>query len=342
MQCVYLTTHSQLKAFKTRLLDGAYVDGKPIGHTIHELVLAFDDESYEEEADTPYTDVEAALIFIITQTPKLQTYDVSGEVPDTGIALLSCLSTISAANLITLDINIRSDEDGVFPVINSLRRLRKLFLRVLSSVREWIHDAARPLSIDGLKDVLWQFSTHSDDFLAFLAECWFGAEGDFELHMPKLQPEKASMLLPLFARHAFTSIRLDLPSPAILPLASTIVNAQFLLLVNSTPPAGVLPTLPAQLELCYPPTNQVDQEVFWDFLARPSVAPVSRRQAHRTIIYISYRQQYFDWLGHIDSNYAVFIGRLLRIAVGLYNCNIIIKDLRDRDVTSLTQDGFLL
>jgi hypothetical protein len=333
MQHVDLKTPSQLMAFKTRLHDAAYVSGKPIGHMVRKLVLNFTSSESNE-------DIETALIFVATQMPKLHTYDVSGQAPKVSIALLSCLSVLSAATLTYLDINIPPGGDAIFPVISSLYTLDSLFLRIVAP-GEWTHSAASPISLNGLKEMYyqWEDMRPNNNFLVFLSKCWFGTGGEFELRTPKLvlDPEQATLLQPFFSRHIFASISLSMPSRALALLASSISNAKSLMFYDCIPPPGALPTLPESLVLYYPSPNEEDREAFWDFLACPSAAPADAKQDPPAIVEIYYSdKEYFDWLDQIDLDYTVFIGRLLRVAVELYKRDIVITDAYGRNVKSLT------
>jgi hypothetical protein len=108
-------------------------------------------------------------------------------------------------------------------------------------------------------------------------------------------------------------------------------------LYDCIPPPGVLPSVPAHLTLEYPLTNGEIQEAFWEFLACPSVAPADTKQDLPATIAICYiKNELFDWLDEIDLNYAVFIGRLLRVAVKLYKRGIVITDGYGLNVGSLT------
>jgi hypothetical protein len=345
MENVRLETHPQLHAFKDRLLKGRYVDGKPMGHTVYSLSVPFvpqdtSDEEDEEDWETRYTKLERALFFILTQTPNLHTYDAPGLSLVASPAVISCLS---ATTLTTIDINVHPNGDGLFPVINTLQNLRIARLRVKRG--EWTHASTQPMSIDGLEDVLWQFCHRESEepFLAFLSKCWFGTGcGVFELKMPLLSLDKASLLEPLFAAHAFKRIMLSLPAQALVLLGPHITKAEDLTLYNFMPPPGMLPVLPKELTLYFPSQDEEKQEAFWAFLARPSITPVGTKHQRSSAIFIFYADCYqFDWLAHRDADYVAFIGRLLRIAVGLSHCNITIKDVHGRDVTSLTQGGFV-
>jgi hypothetical protein len=333
MQRVDLKTPSQLMAFKTRLHDAAYVSGKPVGHMVRELVLDFASSESNE-------DVETALIFVVTQMPKLHTYEVSSQAPKVSIVLLSCLSVLSAATLTYLDINILPGGDAIFPVINLLYTLDSLFLRIMAP-GEWTHSAASLISLDGLKQMYcqWEDMQPNSNFVVFLSKCWFGTGGEFELRTPKLalNSETATLLQSFFSRHNFDFIHLSMPSPALVSLASSVVNAKTLMFYNCFPPPGVLPTLPESLILYYPSTNKEDREAFWDFLARPSAAPADAKQDPPVTIEICYsNEEYFGWLEQIDVDYTVFIGRLLRVAVELYKQDIVITDGYGQNVRSLT------
>jgi hypothetical protein len=345
MENVRLETHPQLHAFKDRLLKGRYVDGKPMGHTVYSLSVPFlpqdtSDEEDEEDWETRYTKLERALFFILMQTPNLHTYDAPGLSLVASPAVISCLS---ATTLTTIDINVHPNGDGLFPVINTLQNLRVARLRVKRG--EWTHASTQPMSINGLEDVLWQFCHRESEeqFLPFLSKCWFGTGcGVLELKMPLLSLDKASLLEPLFAAHAFKRIMLGLPAQALVLLGPHITKAEDLTLYNFMPPPGMLPVLPKELTLYFPSKDKEKQEAFWAFLARPSITPVGTKQQHSSAIFIFYADCYqFDWLAHRDADYVAFIGRLLRIAVGLSHCNITIKDVHGRDVTSLTQGGFV-
>jgi hypothetical protein len=232
------------------------------------------------------------------------------------------------------------DDDGTFPVINSLQNLRVLLLYI--PVGSWTHSAARPICLAGLKQVYWSCLSDDVRFMIFLSKCKFGEgeDSEFELDGVLLQEDRAQLLVPLFSNHTFTSIKLSIPSQALSLLGSSIVNTRSLLLYNYMPAPGAFPVLPELLTLYYPSAEKQDQEAFWNFLARPlAVLSVEEQRLRSTvnIIYHTADQEGFDWLGHRDADYDVFIARLLRIAARLYQYNIIVEDVHDRDVTSLTR-----
>jgi hypothetical protein len=333
MQCVHIRTHLQLKAFKTRLLDGTYVDGKPTGHLVQDFMV-MEDETATSDVDAAAEDV----MFVVTQTSKLQSFRVMLKANH---ALLSCLSAISASTLTKLETIIPPDDDGIFPVINSLHNLRMLLLYVTHG--EWTHSAARPISLPRLNQVYWACQCDDIRFLIFLSNCKFGDGRDLALELNArrdLQADSAHLLFPLFSDNTFRHVKLSIPSQALSLLVPSIVSTTELVLHDFMPAPGVFSVLPEFLTLLYPSAKKQDQEAFWNFLARPLAALSVEEQRSRSTVNIIYEkvdQAGFDWLGHRDADYVVFIGRLLKIAVELYQHNIIVEDVHGRNVTSLTQ-----
>jgi hypothetical protein len=333
MQSIDIRTCLQLKTFKRRLFDGTYVDRKPMGHIVQEFYF----ENHEAWLRT--ADAEA-LMFVVNQMSRLRSFAVMALGLEATHTLLSCLSTLSASTLTNLRMVVPPGDDGAFPVINSLQNLR--ILRLYIPVGSWTHSTARPICLPGLKQVYWSCLSNDVRFMTFLSKCKFGEgeDSELELHAHLLQADSAHLLLPLFSNHTFTSIKLSIPSQALSLLGSSIVKTERLLLYDFMPAPGAFPVLPELLTLYYPSTEKQDQETFWNFLARPLVVLSVDEQRSRSTVNIIYHtadQEGFDWLGHRDADYDVFIARLLRIAARLYQYNIIVEDVHDRDVTSLTR-----
>jgi hypothetical protein len=222
------------------------------------------------------------------------------------------------------------------PLLNACQGLRALSLRVLPG--PWMHASAHALSISGLRHVLWSYGRHDDRLVRFIAQCWFGPRCAFELHMPNLRASKAAPLLQVFTEHACDELLLSMSPRCLRALAPAIKRASAVTLFDSVPPPGTLVTVPRELTLHYPVAGGAERDEFWAFLERiaDSVGGAAKTPPQATVrIYRNAAE--FDWLGHADTAATVFVGRLLVVAVALYKCGVVVRDVHGRDVTSLTR-----
>jgi hypothetical protein len=358
---VHLRTHEQLAEFKARLLDRKYVGGRSAGQLVRSLHVdvsfkhsdSESDDSDNEDSDSDRSDsdssdsddedadecsaMEDAILFALLQTSNLRKCKLGRHNP-VSHAALSCLATLSAATLTTLDCHIRPYVDGVMPVINACQGLRVLCLRVLSGT--WMHSPAHTLSISGLLHVFWSYDAHDDRLVRFIAQCWFGPRCTFELHMPNLRASKTAPLLQMLQLHACDKLLLSVPPRCLRALAPAIKQASAVTLFYSVPPPGTLVTVPRELKLHYPVGGGQggERDELWAFLDRftDSMGGAAQTPPQATVrIYRNAAE--FDWLARADTAATVFVGRLLVVAVALYKCGVVVRDVHGRDVTSLTR-----
>jgi hypothetical protein len=143
LETVVIKTSEQLTALCERLTSSAYIDDKPAGHMVRELLMQ---PAYDEDEDELHKEIYLfdTILSVLMQTPHIRTYDTFGSIPPTRSTFM-CLSTLCAATLVELDVAIRPSMDGIFPVINSLQNLEALYLRCRNG--PWTHSSARPLSM---------------------------------------------------------------------------------------------------------------------------------------------------------------------------------------------------
>jgi hypothetical protein len=358
---VHLRTHEQLAEFKARLLDRKYVGGRSAGQLVRSLHVdvsfkhsdSESDDSDNEDSDSDRSDsdssdsddedadecsaMEDAILFALLQTSNLRECKL-GRYNPVKHAALSCLATLSAGTLTTLDCHICPYTDGTMPVLNACQGLRDLSLRVLPG--SWMQSSAHTLSIRGLRHVLWSYGAHDDRLVRFIAQCWFGPRCAFELHMPSLRASKAAPLLQMLQLHACDKLLLSVPPRCLRALAPAIKKASAITLFDSVPPPGMLVTVPRELTLHYPLAGGqgAEREEFWAFLERIAHSMGGAAQTPPQATVRIYRKAAeFDWLSHADTAVTVFVGRLLVVAVALYKCGVVVRDVHGRDVTSLTR-----
>jgi hypothetical protein len=327
---------AQLQAFTLRLFSSTYVSQNSIGASIRKFgydVSSDTDDS--EETLMSNVDINQTMVSAIMQMSQLQIYDTSGIISDR----LTCisLSTMCAATLSVLEIDVKSNADGVIPVLNTLRQLTRLCLWFRKGT--WTHNSSLPLNLPSLGFLLWSHPQDQATMLTTLAQSSFEMPICIQLQLANLRRERAHILRPLLASSLIEDAILDISKDAMILLAPDIVRIPAIRFIDVMPPPSLLDaeTVPDQLTLAYPQSNaNSEQASFWTFLDH---LLASKHTLPEDFLRIDYEiDTRFDWFGDSTEAYSIFIGRLLKMAANFYKRGVIITDIHGRDVKSLVDE----
>jgi hypothetical protein len=324
---------AQLQAFTSRLFSSTYVSQSSIGPAIRKF--AYDSATESEEPPMSDIDISQNMVSIMMQMTQLRSYDTSGVISDR----LTCigLSTMCATTLTDLDIDLKSNADGVISVLNTLRKLTKLCLRFRRGT--WTHDSSLSLNLPSLRFLLWSHPQDQTLMLKTLAQSSFATPLCIQLHIVNLRLERAHLLTPLLASSLVKGAILHISKDAIAVLAPDIMRIPGLTFIGVMPPPSLMrvENVSDELTLTYPKSNaNSEQTDFWAFLDH---VLASEHVLPENFLRIDYKiNTRFDWFGDSTEAYSIFIGRLLKIAANLYKRGVIITDIHGRDVKSLVDE----
>jgi hypothetical protein len=182
---------AQLQAFTLRLFSSTYVIHNPIGAAIRNFAYGVPSRTDDsEETLMSNLDTNQTMVSAIMQMSQLRSYDTSGIISDR----LTCisLSTMCATTLTVLDIDLKSNADGVIPVLNTLRNLTKLRLRFRKGT--WTHNTALLLNLPSLHFLLWSHPQDQVTMLTTLARSSFETPLCMQLNLEYLRLERAHLI----------------------------------------------------------------------------------------------------------------------------------------------------
>jgi hypothetical protein len=326
---VIIKSQDALLAFVRSLMNGTYLWGLSPGRMVREFELA------KSSIPVNGTSIDQELLIVLMQLPHLQRCDLS--IHTSNIATLVCLSNTCADALTSLEVTIYASEPATLSVINSLTRLTTLSLFFISG--PWGHSSGPPLRLKSLAILVWFAAQADDDMIIFLSRCSLRPRCTLQLKLdsPDIRTE---LLRPFFHTNTIDMLKLSMPGRCLVLLAPEILRARSVMFYEHMPPPALLdiaPTCPSTLSLHFPVLQPQEQLAFWNFLDRLAnfQVPAPTKEITVFVYYLPNRQ--FDWVGNIDERYTLFIGRLLRVAIVLFRRRIMVKDVRGRDVTSLTR-----
>jgi hypothetical protein len=293
-------------------------------------VIIDDPDFLPSEIDWAPGEAAETIVCVIMELPRLQSYTLRGW--DTSQADLLCMLK-TTSDLTHLDIYFESDYSGVFPIINRFPRLCWLSLSIVGS--QWNHSPEQPITLETLSYVSWTSDSDQDSMVLLLSRCRFSKECRLKVDVPALNPRQARVLDPFFAYHDTTELEINMNISTLCKLTTQISAIPRIVFGGMIPPHTLFYTMPLPESITIYNLHQADHEALWSLLHSlgASTTPLERRT---TLNLHQSDEPDFDWL-ELDSRLAMFVGRLLPLAVALHRRGIVVVDKHGRDVSSLTQ-----
>jgi hypothetical protein len=320
---VRISRATGLRAIRARLYQTAYIDGPAVGHLIHDLELA--DLLEEDGSDPVVNDVTEMVLSVLMLCPCLQRYTMHGWT--TNQSEFICLSRSAGTWITYLDISIRPDIDGVFPIINSFQNLQSLLLWL--GDEPWQHSILHPIQNQGIRHMGWVSLAGDKPMLSFLSQCLFGPGCTLSIDLPGCE---ASVLNPIFSRNLFCELVLSIPTDSMASLSPDILRIPKLTFAHCPPPAHLFdhPYLPRELVID-DVVNYTEDDDFWEMMS--ALAGSQCRYETPTVLRICEDQDVIiDQFGQDEPS--EFMSRLLPLAITLYGRGIVIVDKYGQDISS--------
>lgn len=331
---------------------------EPIGNQVHWLYIHHflldghhGGSSTPKPSSTDISKVMTVIEAILLRTTRLQ-YLVSQLALFypwySQLSHISVLSNTAAETCTSLDLFISRNEDGIFPAINGLFRLRSLTIYVLDTrewtvfhATSWLHRTDRPLVLRTVDEFSFRVGGEVlSSMLPFLAGCRFATNCKLTLTMKGIKESDASQLIPLFVQNKIRELQLRGIHPKVQTvLAPYIVSVDTLIITKSPPTSKILKQVkvPSHVIIDAPwcKGNDNDNECFWSFLDQGQTAFL---QSQCVIRILWGGSSFFSWSGGEGINeeyHAAFRQRLLPIAHKLLHQNIRVIDRTGADCTDL-------
>jgi hypothetical protein len=312
----------QLRAVRVRLYQGAYVDDCPVGRMIHGLKLG---GLLEDDGSKPaVNDVTELVLSIVMLSPCLQQYTMCGWTMNQ--ADFICLSQSAGASVTYLDVLLRSDADGIFPIINSFRNLKTFILELEDG--PWVHSRSHPIQNNCLRRVSWTSYRGDEAMYSFLSQCSFGSYCVFSLNFAYATPS-ISLINPMFSTNLFSELTLSMPTECLAMLSSEVLQAPKLVFDSCPPPASLLnyPSLPREVVISN--VNDYDEaaeDKFW--LELTTLTESKRRYENTTSLKICHTRSPDE----VDTH-KKFMTRLLPLATVLSMRGLVVVDEQERKIS---------
>jgi hypothetical protein len=282
------------------------------------------------EIDWAPGEAAETLVCVIMELPRLQSFTLRQW--DTRQADLLCMLK-TTSDLTYLDIYFESEDSGIFPIINRFPHLCRLSLSIVGS--QWNHSPEQPITLKTLTYVSWTSDSDQDSMVLLLSRCRFSKECRLKVDVPALNPGQARVLHPFFAYHDIKELEINMKIPTLCKLATQISAIPRIVFGGMIPPHTLFSATLLPESITIYDLHQADHETLWTLLHRlgASTTPLERRT---TLNLLQSDEPDLDWL-ELDSRVAMFVGRLLPLAVALHRRGIVVVDKHGRDVSSLTQ-----
>jgi hypothetical protein len=341
LEHVSIRTWSRMAACTAQFLSSHFLQRQPAGHMVHDFDIDFPFHQANNEPDT--SEKSSALVSLIMLMPRLRKCTIQNLIVIH--SELVCIAMSAGSTLTYLEIHISPTCDGTFLIINSLLRLKQLWLTFEDG--PWSHSTSHPLVLNTLTHLGWVCleEGNNEQMVAFLAECSIGPEAIFQIDLPGLQPEIAALVRPFFARNQLKELNIDMLPSSMLVIASDILRIPRVEFHSTMPHPSLLdaPLLPQILRFQYPgdfddlddPEDEQNEERFWSVLDRLGASSPNGSATAVVRIWDNKPNVDFDWLEDTNPRrHSAFVGRLMKVAVSLHKRGITVIDRRGRNVTN--------
>jgi hypothetical protein len=275
---------------------------------------------------------------VLLHAPHLRTFVSAVPIHFTAI---TALSTVAGAALTKLNLVIGRGNQTVLHLIGRFVRLRDLIVGFLDTAHMSFEDV-RPWLLPSVKRFHWKWDNNPLmplESVRFLAACDLANAESLHLTLPGLQPDQSDLLSTFFRNHRKSHVILEVNHP--ISSESNILAVRRVTFMNALPEASRfdrtdLPEL-ITLHCSHRPDSSI--WAFFDALIQAKSPAWSRPLLVLKIIVKDLPGETFRWYherhsASLSEGLTQFTGQMLQKAFHLSDCNILIIDELEEDLTT--------